>query len=155
MKKKELIKHFSYNVKSDKDYLEWSKIPFNLSKVKQGHWVKAIVTIPHYITKGKWYINGKYSQKDLEIHNYDLSRYDKDDGGFWIGNPDDGLFYAVQNDEYWHFDLNNVMPFNPKNKQHILFFTEPKTFEDCISDTQGGLIDYFAKHLNKIKKVKK
>lgn len=152
MKKKELIKEFSYSAKSDQKYLKDLNIPYDFNKIKQGHWIKAIVTIPGYITKGKWYINGAYNQEDLELHNYDLSKYDKEEGGFWIGNPDDGKFYAVSRDEYWHFDLKHVMPFNPKNNKHVLFFTEPRTEDEIYSDTQGGLMDFFQKELSKINK---
>jgi hypothetical protein len=59
------------------------------------------------------------------------------------------IFYAVTREEYWHFDLKHVMPFNPKNEKHVLFFTEPRTEAEIYSDTQGGLIDFFKKELKK------
>ena len=132
-------------LKSDKKYLDELNIPFDLNKVKQGHWIRAIVTIPDYITEGKWYINGSFNS-----NNYDVSRNNKENG-FWIGNPDDGSFYPVPRDEYWQFDLQHVMPFNPKNKKHILFFTNPIIDEEIFSNTDGGVMDFFKKELkNKV-----
>ena len=146
--RKNLLKDYSYPAKATSDYLKLKKIPYDVTKVKNGHWVKALVTIPNYITKGNWYINGKYTQQELENNNYDMSFdvHPHSLGSFCIGNPEDKSFYTVSYEDYWHFDLEHVMPFNPKNNLHIVFFTNYIEEEEIFLSGNDLLFDFFQKN---------
>ena len=82
--------------------------------------------------------------------------YPHSNGAFWIGNPDDNSFYAVPWEDYWHFDLENVMPFNPQNKKHVKFFTSYISEEEILLDANHDLLfGFFQKELNNLNKKRK